>query len=1206
MRRSTKGPEPSARGNFTPPRAADGSAVPEPPAAPAPAPRGGRLSPRNWRVATRLNAILLIPVAVGLVLGGVQVKGSLDTWQDADDAESTARLVRASLGYAGALYHERDVSAEPLLRGGGGRDTEVAKARRATDDAADAFDEAARAMPSTPRLERRLKVFRAEEPRLQSLRAAAYTSELKGVETEEGYTGVAHPLMEFANELGLGTGNVTSYGRTVYAVSLTKAALSLERSIGMHMLIRPGPDPGHLASQRVALSSYAYLERIAAEEYLGGGTEQDARNLKDAEKKVKDDIAALVQEARAKNPGGTPPPADPATMVSELARLDSTDAAARRTLAQRGITPENWWAVTTLKFDAYGGIEAALADNAVAEAAAVADDAERDAYLTGAAVVIALLAAFVLAGIVARQMSRSMRELRNAAFGIAEQRLPMLVDQLSRTDPGRVDTRVAPLPISSTDEIGEVARAFDQVHREAVRLASEQALLRGNINAIFTNLSRRNQSLIEGQIGLITHLENHEADPDQLENLFRLDHLATRMRRNGENLLVLAGEEPGRRWDRPVPLVDILRAASSEVEQYERIELSGVPEADIHGRAVTDLVHLLAELLENATTFSSPQTKVRVTATRLPDGRVVIEIHDKGIGLTAEDFADINHKLANPPTVDVAISQRMGLFVVGRLSDRHGIRVQLRPSGEQAGTTSLVMLPDAITHGGGGERQQRDEFTVSQIIPEQDARGDGSGRPQQPQRTAAELGFDDSRYADGGGAGPDPVGRSLHRGGRRAALGPRNGYAEPGTEHPAPSPGNASSSAGNASSAGAASSGGDGFPAPPSAHDPGADARREPYPGAHRHPGPAAPGGQAGHGGPAAYEGPLTPHDGQYADGGDPAAGYAGYAGNAGPEAGYGDPGGGHPQQAGYGDQGAGYGDERTGYADRAGYGDGTGYGQQQAGYGDGTGYGDQAGDPQQAGYAGQQAGPGDQRAGYADPSGAAHAAYDGGVPGQVHGDPSAYYAPGAPQAPAPGGPAAPPGHGSPLHDRPGPDGFPGGHPAQYPAGAPEGDAGRTSDGNDADRVGFDRPGPATSAVHELTDAGLPRRGSAAGGPGGAPRADRGATPPAAEAGRGDGDWRSANDERWQQASRLRKPKAGGITPSGLPRRVPKANLVEGTAETTLQNGPQISRAPEDIRGRLSNLRRGVERGRNAGIEQNTQATTSEQRGPDSTYDQER
>lgn len=272
-----------------------------------------------------------------------------------------------------------------------------------------------------------------------------------------------------------------------------------------------------------------------------------------------------------------------------------------------------------------------------------------------------------------------MRRLRTAAFGVAEQRLPMLVDQLSRTEPGRVDTRVEPIPIHTQDEIGEVARAFDQVHREAVRLASEQAMLRGNVNAIFTNLSRRNQSLIEGQLTLITDLENNEAEPEQLESLFKLDHLATRMRRNGENLLVLAGEEPGRRWNQPVPLVDVLRAASSEVESYERIELTGVPETEIHGQSVTDLVHLLAELLENATTFSSPQTRVRVTATRLPDGRVMIEIHDKGIGLTAEDFADINHKLANPPTVDAAISQRMGLFVVGRLADRHGVRVQLRP-----------------------------------------------------------------------------------------------------------------------------------------------------------------------------------------------------------------------------------------------------------------------------------------------------------------------------------------------------------------------------------------------------------------------------------------------------------------------------------------------------------------------------------------------
>ncbi|CAL9593127.1 MULTISPECIES: sensor histidine kinase [unclassified Streptomyces] len=1077
MRRSKNSPEPSARGNFTPPPRTAAPA-PAPAAEPKaePAPSGGRFTPRNWRVTTRLNAILLIPVLVGLVMGGFQVKSSIDTWQDAEDAESTARLVRASLGYANALYNERDITAAPLLQGKGEKDATVVEARQATDKAADTFDEAARGMPAKEGLERRLKVFREQEPKLQTLRAAAYTSKLKGVETEEGYTGVAHPLMEFANELGLGTGNITSYGRTVYAISLTKAALSLERSIGMHMLVKPGPEPSHLASQRVALSSYAYLERIAIEEYIGGGTEADAQKLEDAEAKLKDDGAAMAKEAKAKDPDYVPPPSDPTTMISELAGLASTDTSARAELAQQGITPENWWAVNTLKFDAYQKIESDLADKAVSEASTIADDAERDAYITGAAVVIALLAAFILAGMVARGMSRSMRQLRNAAFGIAEQRLPMLVDQLSRTDPGRVDTRVQPIPITSTDEIGEVARAFDQVHREAVRLAAEQALLRGNINAIFTNLSRRNQSLIEGQLSLITDLENNEADPDQLENLFRLDHLATRMRRNGENLLVLAGEEPGRRWDQPVPLVDVLRAASSEVEQYERIELSGVPEAEIHGRAVTDLVHLLAELLENATTFSSPQTKVRVTATRLPDGRVMVEIHDKGIGLTAEDFADINHKLANPPTVDAAISQRMGLFVVGRLSDRHGIRVQLRPSGEQAGTTSLVMLPDAITHGGGGEQQPRDEFTVSQIIPEQNFQGESFAQVGQPMRTAAELGFDDSRYAEipDDIRELDPVGRSLMREERRAAL----------------------------------------------------EAQSQP-----ELPGPADRG-EGGNTGATGFQDQFT------------------------------------GQQQGYDQALDGYQQQPNGAYQESP--NGT-YEESPNGAYD-----------QQAAYA-------DQQQAYQEPQ---QASYD-----------EQYYAPngGLPEN----------GNYSPFEQRrhqddwPQQDGYRNGYPDQYPAGAPQAQSAEAADVTEADRVGFDRPGPAPSAAHELTDAGLPRRGSTASGAGDAGRVGQ-ETPAAAPGAGGEDTWRSANDDRWQQASALRRPKAGGVTSSGLPRRVPKANLVEGAAETTPQGGPQVSRAPEDVRGRLSNLRRGVERGRNAGSETNGQDTRNEHRGPDSTYNQER
>ncbi|MFE3638784.1 nitrate- and nitrite sensing domain-containing protein [Streptomyces cellostaticus] len=1088
MRRSKNGPEPSARGNFTPPpRAAVPTPVPGAEPSAAPPAGGGRFSPRNWRVPTRLNAILLIPVAVGLIMGGFQVKSSIDTWNEARDAENTARLVRASLGYADALENERDVTAAPLLLGN--QEAVVTAARKQTDQAADVFHEAARNVPDKPGLKRRLQLFKKAEPKLQTLRKVAYTKKATGVTTEEGYVEVAHPLMEFANELGLGTGNITSYGRTVYAMSLTKAALSLERSIGMHLLVKPGPDDPNLATQRVSLSSYAYLERIALEEYLGGGTDEDAQKLTDAQAKIKTDGAALVAQEKQKDSKYVPPPAKPNAMVSALATMKDTTPLTRQELAAGGVTAQNWWAVNTLKYKAYRQIESDLADKAVTEASGIADDARTSAITTGAVVVVALLLAFILAGAVARQMSRSMRQLRNAAFGIAEQRLPMLVDQLSRTDPGRVDTRVAPIPIHTKDEIGEVARAFDQVHREAVRLASEQALLRGNINAIFTNLSRRNQSLIEGQLTLITDLENNEADPDQLENLFRLDHLATRMRRNGENLLVLAGEEPGRRWDQPVPLVDVLRAASSEVEQYERIELSGVPEAEIHGRAVTDLVHLLAELLENATTFSSPQTKVRVTATRLPDGRVMVEIHDKGIGLTAEDFADINHKLANPPTVDAAISQRMGLFVVGRLSDRHGIRVQLRPSGEQAGTTSLVMLPDAITHGGGGEAPlDREEFTVSQIIPEQQFQGEDFSQAQhQPMRTAAELGFDDSRYAEVPDdlRDLDPVGRSLMREERRAALEAQS-HGEPQQE---------------------------------------ADGR---------------------HGGYA---------DEFEARGYDGAAGFGEQPAQPAPYDG---------QQA-YGDQQQAYEEPRdTGYE---------------------PSYDDQY-------YAPNGAMPHDD--GFA-PNG-------GGYPEPAYAEPAQEE-----QAPARGNQSD--GFGSYesqsyQDDWPQQDSYQNGYPAHY---APETEP-RPADSGDRNGVGFDRPESASSAAHQMTDAGLPRRGSA-GGPGGADGAGRvqpEAPAPAGNTSGGNGDWRSANDERWQQASQLRKPKAGGVTASGLPRRVPKANLVEGTAESTPQGGPQVSRAPEDVRGRLSNLRRGVQRGRSAGSETNGQATGNQHSGPDSTYNQER
>ncbi|MGV9313183.1 nitrate- and nitrite sensing domain-containing protein [Streptomyces sp. NPDC003691] len=1148
MRRSSTGSaEQQARGNFTPPSRAAVSSGEEPepaPSAPAPAEGGGtgRFSPKNWSVPTRLNAILLLPVLVGLFMGGFQVSGSIDTWDEAKDAEKTAKIVRAASEYGAALLNERDLTAEPLLKSATPTEA-VEKVRAATDAAKAKFDRITKDIPEGHGLERRLEIFRGEEKNLPELRASAYRPANDPVGTEQGYVQVQHSLMAFANELGLGTGNVTSYGRTVYAVQLAKAAESLQRSIGIHLLVRPNSRESVRDKQITAFNSYNYLEQIAIAEFQSGGTEADAALLKGEMRRAAEEGAKRLLEA-----GATPSAGPDGTAFSGMAQRIGSGTSPRN-LAAAGITPQSWTAVSTAKFNGYLQVETELVDRAVAEASSISADARRDAFVNGAIVVVALLVSFVLAGAVARQMSRSMRELRSAAFAIAEQRLPLLVDQLSRTEPGRVDTRVEPIPIDTRDEIGEVARAFDQIHREAVRLAAEQAMLRGNVNAIFTNLSRRNQSLIEGQLTLITELENNEADPEQLDNLFRLDHLATRMRRNGENLLVLAGEEPGRRWNQPVPLVDVLRAASSEVESYERIELSGIPETDIHGQSVTDLVHLLAELLENATTFSSPQTKVRVTATRLPDSRIMIEIHDKGIGLTAEDFADINHKLANPPTVDAAVSQRMGLFVVGRLADRHGIRVQLRPSGEQAGTTSLVMLPDAITHGGGGEPAPESDFTVSQIIPEQQPQqpqqhGGVRGQvPAAPVRTAAELGFDDSRYEQqSGGQGVDPVGRSLARGGRRAALSAPAGQQQPG--RPA-----------------------EGYP-PAGQQQPYDGYGQNAFPGQAQTPGTGAF--------PAA--GAADPYPGQGPDGAFPAPGADG-----GPA----------PYATG---------------------------GQTYEAY-PADGY--SGGGPQTQPMPVYQE-PADPAA-FPVPGTSPEAPESLGAHGSQH-PAGGYPESGFPDSAAAGQPYGNDWNAQPHQDDwPEPNALSGGYEQEYRG---ESESGHGTPTTGAERVGFERPGPSPSSGHELTDAGLPRRGALrprseqdaqrpeqqwqqSGEQ--VPQAPQGARPEAVtDSGNGaaDGgaqDWRSANDERWQRAEKLRDPKAGGVTSSGLPRRVPKANLIEGTAEETPQHGlPQISRAPEDVRGRLSNLRRGVQRGRSAGTDTNGPATYDHQGGPGSTYNQER
>ncbi|MGC8918664.1 ATP-binding protein [Streptomyces sp. PG2] len=472
-------------------------------------------------------------------------------------------------------------------------------------------------------------------------------------------------------------------------------------------------------------------------------------------------------------------------------------------------------------------IETSLLSEMEQKARELRNESQQEAIISGALILLVLGVSLVGAFIVARSMIRSLRRLQETATKVAQDRLPELVQQLSESDPQDVDTSVESVGVHSRDEIGQVAAAFDHVHREAVRLAAEQALLRGNVNAMFTNLSRRSQGLIQRQLSLISELESREADPDQLSSLFKLDHLATRMRRNGENLLVLAGEEPGRRWTRPVPLVDVLRAAASEVEQYERIELAAVPTTEVAGRVVNDLVHLLAELLENATSFSSPQTKVKVTGHALPDGRVLIEIHDTGIGLSPEDLAAINERLASPPTVDVSVSRRMGLFVVGRLSQRHGIRIQLRPS-DSGGTTALVMLPVDVAQGGkkpqgkpgqggptGGPAAAAAAAGAAAARRQNGQQGPGNG----DSAGGGLLGGAPQRGQVGAGQGPRAAlpgaGQGGRPGGPGGARGPQGGGAPSLFEQNAFEPGSSGAPQGRPAPAGAGGGYGQGAPGAP-------------------------------------------------------------------------------------------------------------------------------------------------------------------------------------------------------------------------------------------------------------------------------------------------------------------------------------------------------------------------------------------------------
>ncbi|MFC4911724.1 nitrate- and nitrite sensing domain-containing protein [Actinomadura gamaensis] len=637
----------------------------------------------------RLVALILIPTAVAVVLGGLRV---LSADQDAKDYAKVERMARLG-GSVTDLVHElgteRDLSAGYIAAGrpASGKapiDQQYAKVDRIAAEVRRRVDTVVSSDGDND--------VRALVTRLDGLTALRQLTQAR-VPADTVTTKYSEMLGEVIGYLD----DISGATNDAQLTSDTRALAALSRAAEQ------------ASRQRAVLLAGANVGRLDTD---------GLRNLLDGRAQMDGDLAnfrtaARLPQRQLYDDTVTGPDVDRAAEFRERALTESLRGSKLR-LVKGGNDGEEWRKAMTGTVDKMYSVQRSMIDGIITTAGQRKSDAQQSVYAQGAVVAGVLILVLLFTFGVARSLVRPLRRLKDGALEIAGTRLPGLVDRLRDPEAAAQGIEVEPIDVDSTDEIGQVARAFDEVHREAVRLAADEAVLRGNINAMFVNLSRRSQTLIERQLQLIEELEQSERDEEQLSNLFRLDHLATRMRRNNENLLVLGGQDQARRWNRPVPFIDVVRASLSEVEQYERVEVRVHGDMTVAGPVVNDLVHLLAELVENATVFSDGRTRVTVSGQRLSGGGAMLQITDNGVGMTAEELDQANWRLANPPVIDFSAARRMGLFVVGRLAIRHGIRVELRAA-QGGGLTAFVMLPDHVvspvdnasvgTRGAGGTAQ---------------------------------------------------------------------------------------------------------------------------------------------------------------------------------------------------------------------------------------------------------------------------------------------------------------------------------------------------------------------------------------------------------------------------------------------------------------------------------------------------------------------
>ena len=809
-----------------------------------------RLALSNWRVRWRVLALIIFPTLAAVILGGLRISSGASSAVAFKRTANLAVLNSDIIRLAQNMEDERDFTAgwiaAGLPPGTAPIYTDLLNQRSQTDEAVQQVTGDANNIGAgySPAIRQSLGAVLARISDLDQLRNATTppAGQISVQPLIGDYTNSINTLLNFTAMTGAGTSDATLSNEVVTLTALARAEdqASAQRGTLFAALTAQQFPPQGLQ----ALQSEQAQEAAAEQDFQSSGTLAEQQLFQNTVSGPKVDQAAFEEQV--------------ATQTSSNGTVSIGLPAAA--------APSAWFTNMTDTVQDMRVVESKLINSILDRSRSLQSSATRSAIIISVITLVLLIMVLLITTFVARSMIRPLRRLREDALDIAGTRLPDTVRRLSETEGSDENVEIEPIAVSSTDEIGEVARAFDQVHREAVRLAADEAMLRGNLNAMFVNLSRRSQSLIERQISLIDSLEQGEQDSGRLSSLFRLDHLATRMRRNSENLLVLAGHEASRRWSQPVPLVDVLRAAISEIEQYERVVLNVQPSITVVGQAVNDVVHLVAELVENATTFSPEDTQVYVSGQPLTSGGVLLDITDGGVGISDQEMGHANWRLDNPPVVDVGVSRRMGLFVVGRLAARHGVRVRLRHA-SSGGLTALVWLPDTVAAQEGAPLGRLRRFEVGDYGPNPSlsaplAGGAGGALPTRPglspagsaaaqAAAAARIPRFSPPTGNGPATGPQPVG-PVAPGAGRPGSGDARGFSSPGQAGPqAPAapggPGSAASGGAGTAAAGTGAPGGNGFAMPFRPTNGGI-----PPAGT-----PASPGSQ-----PGGYPGPAGPDDG--------------------------------------------------------------------------------------------------------------------------------------------------------------------------------------------------------------------------------------------------------------------------------------------------------------------------------------------------------